>query len=159
MIEAKLLTGNDNLSEVFDIRHKVFLDELQLPLIYEKDDLDKQAIHVVVYIKDKNVNCPVATGRIVFDGSICEIERICVLKEHRRNKYGDFAVRMLLNKAFISGISSVSVKTPKNIEKFFKSIGFYETTDEGYNINNEIKYLEVESNSIVKQCKNLSKNS
>ncbi len=159
MIEAKLLTGSDNLIEVFDIRHRVFIDELQLPLIYEYDDFDNQAIHVIVYIKEQNLLCPVATGRIVYDGSICEIDRVCVLKDYRRNKYGDFAVRMLLNKAFTSGINTVIVKAPKDIEKFFKSIGFYEIQVEGYDLNNELKCLSIESNSIVKQCKNLSKNS
>lgn len=159
MIEAKLLNGKDDLAEVIDIRRKVFIDELQLPLVYKYDDYDGQAIHVIVYLKDKNTTRPVATGRIVYDGSNCEIDRICVLKEFRRNKYGDFAVRMLLNKAFLSGINMVIVKTQKNVEEFFRSIGFHETKEEGYDLNHELICLSIESDSVVKQCKNLSKNS
>ncbi|MFT4144854.1 MAG: GNAT family N-acetyltransferase [Mobilitalea sp.] len=159
MIEAKLLTGKDNLNVIFNIRHRVFIDELQMQSINVFDNYDNQAIHVIVYLKEQDVNYPVASGRIIYDGSNCEIDKICVLKEYRRNKYGDFAVRMLLNKAFNSGINTVIVKTPKNIEKFFKSIGFCEAKLESGDLNSNLICLKIESNSIVKQCKNLSKNS
>lgn len=123
LIQGKLLSYGSDLSEVMEIRRQVFVKEYQRRESEEFDEQESIAMHVLVF-EQSDQKKPVATGRIVFDGSICEIGHIAVLKEYRRRQYGDFVVRMLINKAFTSGIHEVSVKAPGQLIDFFKKIGF-----------------------------------
>lgn len=123
LIQGKLLSYGSDLSEVMEIRRQVFVKEYQRRESEEFDEQESIAMHVLVF-EQSDKKKPVATGRIVFDGSICEIGHIAVLKEYRRRQYGDFVVRMLINKAFTSGIHEVSVKAPGQLIDFFKKIGF-----------------------------------
>lgn len=123
MIQGKLLSYDSDLSEALEIRRQVFVKEYQRSEAEEFDEQDSIAIHVIVYEQGEQKK-PVATGRIVFDGITCEIGHIAVLKEYRNREYGDFAVRMLINKAFTSGIHEVSVKAPGQLINFFQKIGF-----------------------------------
>lgn len=132
LIQGKILTYGDDLTEAFQIRKKVFVEEQGIPEDLEFDDLDSLAMHVIVYEEDPNWKTndkaykkAVATGRIIFDGSTCKIGRIAVLKEHRKMKYGDFTVRMLLNKAFTAGIGEVRLDAQYTALAFYEKIGFH----------------------------------
>ena len=120
MIQGKILACNEDLSEAYAIRINVFVEELGGSQELEFDDMDKEAMHAIVYDKQKTV----AAGRISFDGECCLIEKIAVLKDYRRKKYGDFIVRMLLNRAFTTGIKEVTVIADLSTEAFFRNIGF-----------------------------------
>jgi ribosomal protein S18 acetylase RimI-like enzyme len=129
LIQGKLLSQGNDLSEVQLIRRKVFIEEMKLPETIENDGLDDQSMHVIVY-EETGSKKAVATGRISFDGQHCEISHIAVLKEFRHKQYGDFAVRMLLNKAFTSGIQVVMSRVNSNSVAFFEKIGFHIINDE-----------------------------
>jgi len=123
LIQGKLLSGQDNLAEVYNIRRKVFIDEMKLPEQEEFDEFDNEAIHVLVYegmVKEKVV----ATGRITIDGMRCCISHVAVLKEARGKGYGDFAVRMLIAKAFQAKIKTVYIKIRRRNIDFFEKFGF-----------------------------------
>ncbi len=133
MIQGKILSYGDDLAEVFRIRREVLVEEFGVSEEIEFDGLDEHAMHVIVYEEDNRKNLSgelskekkaVATGRIVYDGISCEIGHIAVLKEFRGKKYGDFTVRMLLNKAFTGGINEVVVNIDPILEKFYQKIGF-----------------------------------
>ena len=123
LIQGKLLYGQDDLAEVYHIRRKVLINEIKLPEQEVFDEFDNESIHVLVYEgieKEKAV----ATGRITIGGKRCCIGLIAVLKEVRGKGYGDFAVRMLLAKAFQAGIKTVYLKIKKEESKFFQRFGF-----------------------------------
>ncbi len=143
LIQGKILSYGADLSEAFEIRRQVLINELQKNEAEVFDDQDSYAMHVIVYEQGNGCN-PVATGRITFDGSACEIDQIAVLKEYREKKYGDFTVRMLINKAFTSGIHEVSVRTPIHLVDFFRKIGF--------NMKNEenLKELKKECSMVIR---------
>lgn len=128
-IQGKILSYGDDLSEVFSIRNQVFVEELGISKDNEFDELDSISMHVIVY-EGADQNRAVATGRIEYDGDICRISKIAVLKDYRGKEYGDFVVRMLLNKAFTSGISEVYVNSLLITKGFFETIGFEEVEDE-----------------------------
>jgi N-acetylglutamate synthase-like GNAT family acetyltransferase len=90
------------------------------------DDLDANAVHVVIYIDipETENKLIVAAGRMTYDGENCIIDNISVRKEYRGKRYGDLTVRMLLNKAFQSGIKIITLKTEVQNCEFFKKIGF-----------------------------------
>lgn len=162
MTQGKLLSYDDDLTEVFHIRRRVFVEELNNPEEIEFDELDNTAIHAIVYEKDtdsKDIdnnpqsNIAVATGRIIYDGEKCYISHICVLHEHRKKKYGDFAVRMLLNKGFASGVDEVSLITPNLLEVFFKKIGF-KKVGETFTMNGqEYQTMIIHLNDLKTACK------
>ena len=103
MLEGRYLFFGDDLTDARRIRYEVFEKEQKVPHEIEFDNLDDEAIHVVVYEDQK----PVGTGRLLFDGENYKIGRIAVIKEERGKKYGDFVVRMLIDKAFLMGAKRV----------------------------------------------------
>ena len=124
LIQGKILSHGNDLSDVYMIRRKVFIEEMGIPEEVEFDGQDENAMHVIVYEEAANKKA-VATGRICFDGTNCLIGHIAVLKEHRYKKYGDFTVRMLLNKSFTAGIHDISVLSFNDTVAFFEKIGFH----------------------------------
>ena len=124
LVQGKLLTYGDDLSEVFAIRRKVFVEEQKIPDSIEFDGYDSEAMHVIVY-EEAGSKIAVATGRIIYNGQDCQIGRVAVLKEFRGKKYGDFTVRMLLNKAFTAGINEVTINCQQSAEEFCSKIGFH----------------------------------
>lgn len=120
MIKGVYLNGEDNLTDVLAIRKKVFVEEQKISEEIEFDGMDAYAIHAVAYEADKAV----ATGRIIYDGDTYKIGRVAVLKEERGKKYGDFIVRMLVDKAFLHGAEEVILGSQLHAAGFYEKIGF-----------------------------------
>ena len=75
---------------------------------------------------------PVATGRLIFLENWFKIGRIAVKKECRGKHYGDFVVRMLLDKAFSMGAKEVFVGAQAHAISFYERIGFVKQEEEYY---------------------------
>lgn len=157
MIQGKLLSFGDDLEEVYNIRRKVFVEELNISEIIEFNQTDKEAIHVLVYEEISNLykkeKLAIATGRIEYDGTLCKISHIAVIKEFRRRKYGDFTVRMLINKAFTSGIKEVILYSPLELIDFFKTIGFKINGTISEKDKNLLYIMTIHMNNIKTLCK------
>ncbi len=152
LIQGKLLTQGNDLSDVYLIRKKVFVEEMKLPEPVVFDGQDDMAMHVIVY-EESDSKKAVATGRISFDGKCCEIGHIAVLKEFRKKNYGDFTVRMLLNKAFTSGIHVVRSIVYSDSVAFFEKIGFHIISEELMNQNLTYYIMEINMADIKTACK------
>jgi predicted GNAT family N-acyltransferase len=160
LIQGKLLGYGDDLSEVKGIRRKVFVEEYGVYEDVEFDDLDDTAMHAIIYEEAQDwrseslvvKKVPVATGRIIYDGTVCIIDNVAVLKEYRGMKYGDFTVKMLLSKAFTSGINEVMTKTFFDSQDFFRTIGF-DKFNEGY-FEKGIRYVDmiIKQSDLIKLC-------
>jgi predicted GNAT family N-acyltransferase len=152
MLEGRYLFFGDDLTDARRIRYEVFEKEQKVPHEIEFDNLDDEAIHVVVYEDQK----PVGTGRLLFDGENYKIGRIAVIKEERGKKYGDFVVRMLIDKAFLMGAKRVYANVQLHSEKFYETIGF---TRENNNIFFEagIEHVKmsITQKELCKPCKNM----
>ena len=121
MIKGKLLTPNSpEVKKCFEIRHKVFIEEQNVPKEEEYDNWDNFAKFVAVYDNDEIVG----TGRIFFDGDEYRIGRIAVLKEHRGKHYGDFIVRILIDNAFDNGAEEIHLGAQVRAVGFYEKIGF-----------------------------------
>lgn len=150
VIQGKLLSYGDDLSEAYMIREKVFVEECGIPKHQEFDSLDGMAMHVIIYEAGKD-RIPVATGRIIFDGSNCEMGHVAVLKEYRNRKYGDFTVRMLMNKAFTAGISDVECRSEAKTKDFFEKIGFVVVCEESEG-KSRFYRMRINENDVMKEC-------
>lgn len=124
LVQGKILSNQDDLLEVYDIRRKVLIEEIGLSESDVFNDYDSFALHAIIYEGDEIR--PVATGSIKFDGSHCCINNLAVLKDFRGKGYGDFTMRMLIGKAFQSGINRIYLVTNLNCVEFFKTFGFRE---------------------------------
>ncbi len=148
MVKGKFFSGQDDLSVVNNIRELVFQQELGIAKELDDDGQDAFCMHVVAYDED----FPVATGRIAYDGWEFLISKVCVLKEHRGRKYGDFVVRMLVDRAMMSGATQVKTETFKSIVPFFETIGFHVECDMEDWAGFEMAEMVLHTDAIHKCC-------
>ncbi|MEX1375959.1 MAG: GNAT family N-acetyltransferase [Eubacteriales bacterium] len=120
MIEGKWIFGKDNFDEIYNIRKKVFIDDLGLSENTHFDEYDSRAMHVLLLDDDK----PVATGRVYEYNGTFTIGGIAVLPEARGNNIGDLLVRMLLQMAFNLLAEEVYVYARKESVDFYKKLNF-----------------------------------
>lgn len=151
LIEGKLLSFGSDMSDVNSIREKVFLEEMRLPEDIIFDSQDDMSMQVIVYEKSGSKKA-VATGRIFFDGTNCEISHVAVLKDYRHKKYGDFTVKMLLNRAFTAGIDQVNCIAFSETVPFFQSIGFHIIGNEMIENNRKCYKMLINETDIIKAC-------
>ena len=125
MVSTKWFTGEDDLTDAFNIRRRVFTKEQGVPREADVDGSDAGCMHLVVYEND----VPVGTGRIMVQEQYL-IGRIAVLPEHRKSGYGDLIVRMLVRKCFDMGASLVNVHAQSPVVGFYEKLGFVSTGEE-----------------------------
>ena len=126
MVTGKLLTGKDDLSQVFQIREEVFCKEQNIAKELERDAWDQGAIHVLIH----DHGCNVATGRLLQKDGEYSIGRVAVIKEERGKYYGDLVVRMLVDKAFRLGAKKVVIHAQSQTVPFYQKIGFVQDGEE-----------------------------
>lgn len=151
LTQGKYLYFGDDISNVYHIRNEVFCKELGMKEQDEKDGRDDSSVHVLIFSYDDTMK-PVATGRIAYDGNTYIIDKVCVIKEERNKYYGDFVVRMLVNKAFLSGANEVLVETYSQNIKFYEKIGFVVSGNPYNKLNEEYIKLILRTESICKKC-------
>lgn len=154
MLSGKYLYNRDDLSSAFYVREQVFQKENNNSEVLKFDQNDNESIHVVVYTENK----PVATGRLYKDNDRYYLEKIAVLKEEREKKYGDFVVRMLIDKAFQLGAKEIFIKTQINNILFFEKIGFIASSKEFEEDGFCYKEMKICLGGLCKGCQSSSKN-
>jgi predicted GNAT family N-acyltransferase len=121
MIEGKFLKSEDNFSDSIEIRKKVFVEEMGFTVESISDGRDSESEHVIVFNEEHKV---VAAGRLSLINKQFWINQVAVLKEERGKYYGDFVVRMLVDKVFRNEGEEVWVKADENSTHFFIKLGF-----------------------------------
>jgi predicted GNAT family N-acyltransferase len=118
MVFGKFISGVEDLAVVKEIRKQVFEEELGLEV--ERAVPDEFCMHALAYDKEK----PVGMGRIMFDGDRFTIAGIAVLPEYRGQLYGDFLIRLLIDKAMMSNAQEIYLEALAGTEDFFAITGF-----------------------------------
>ena len=128
MIQGKwILPGSPEFDTADNIMNTVFTEEINSYNDYLHKELDSMANHVIVLDTDtKNI---AGYGRVTYDLENFVIDNFCVLKEYRGNFYGDFVVRMLVDKAIQCSADAIYCSVPSHLEGFLKSIGFKVLSD------------------------------
>lgn len=149
-IEGKYINGIDDLSVIYELRNTVLGDTHCNPAQYFNMDTrmicDEMAIHAVAKVEGKIVGC----ATLFYDGEVYLIDGVSVLEEERRKKYGDFLVRMLVDRAFQNQASSIVSYVPENIVPFFSSIGF-----EAKEQNDSVVRCELYRGGLCRECSRL----
>jgi predicted GNAT family N-acyltransferase len=149
MIYAEIVHGSNGLTQQYDIRKKVFIEEQGVYESIERDEYDRDCSHVLVYEDD----IAVATGRIIYVNNIPLIGRIAVLKEYRGKQYGDLVVRKLVDQCFRQGEKRVEVHAQLSVIKFYEGIGFVAYGDDYLESNILHRSMYITQESIVTKCR------
>lgn len=121
MIRGKFFSSMDDTTQIIALRRKVFCEEMGMPIEYEPDEYDKMSVYALVYNDD---NEPIGTGRLYIQDDKFHIGRVCVLKEWRNMKIGDFIMRMLLYRAQDLNAASVTLSAKADKVNFYAKYGF-----------------------------------
>ncbi|MEL6681441.1 MAG: GNAT family N-acetyltransferase [Pseudomonadota bacterium] len=111
-----MISVAEDYARCIALRRKVFIEEQGIAETDEIDDLDDQAVHLLATVDGS----PVGTARILIDGDIGKIGRICVLPAQRGTGLGKELVLAAI--AHMRGVPSV--KTAK-LGAQDHAIGFY----------------------------------
>ena len=148
MIKGQYLSYGDDLTKVHEIRKAGFTEEYGIPEDVELDDDDIMAMHVILDYENEKVG----TGRMKYDGETFILDKMAVLKEHRNNGYGEFIVRMLLDKVFLANGKEIFTDATKDTVEFFKKIGFVEIGDEYERDKLIYVPMKVQKGSVKTKC-------
>ncbi len=103
------------------LRRKVFIEEQGIAEPDEIDDLDDQAIHLLAVIKGR----PVGTARLLIDGEIGKIGRICVLPDQRGTGLGKALVEAgIAYLRDIPGVKKAKLGAQDHAIGFYAKLGF-----------------------------------
>ena len=126
MVFGKFVSGTEEMLQVRKIQREVFEQECGL-LPQDKSESEEFCVCALAF----DGETPVGTGQILFDGTQFTISGVAVLKDYRGQKYGDFLVRLLVDKAMMSNAQAVYLDALSGTEDFFRTIGF-EVCGESY---------------------------
>ena len=148
VVKGVYLNGENDLTDAINIRRKVFIEEQNVAEEIEIDGMDPYAIHAVAYIEDKAV----ATGRIIYDGDTYKIGRVAVLKEERGKQYGDFIMRMLIDKAFLHGAEEVILGAQIHAVGFYEKLGFEQYGEVFEEAGISHIHMKLKNGNLCKKC-------
>ncbi len=109
------------------LRRKVFIDEQNVPEDEEIDTYDEIAIHLLAFEGDT----PVGTARIVVQGEVGKIGRVCVLKEYRGMGLGADLINAALDQMRdLPDVAIARLGAQTHALGFYERLGFAAFGDE-----------------------------
>lgn len=120
MFDSQWALGSEQATDAFSIRKAVFVEELQQPETAVFDENDALCAHLLVRVDGK----PAAAGRMRPYQSGVIMEYICVLKEYRKQGFGDLCARIMLDKARRMGTARIYVCAPEKYRSYYAAFGF-----------------------------------
>ncbi len=124
-METKLLNYDDGVEDALNIRNDVFVKELNVPLEEEVDDIDRRAVHIIVYEN----SIPVGTGRVFNEKGKWFIGRLAVIEDKRGCGIGKLVMEKLMDYAKSKGARKIFLYAQTYISKFYEKLGFMEFGD------------------------------
>ncbi|MGX8790364.1 GNAT family N-acetyltransferase [Oceanobacillus sp. M60] len=125
----KIVTEEQDLQKVFEIRKEIFVKEQEVPGDEEFDafdSLDADCNHILVYYDNK----PVGTGRVRAVEEVGKLERICILKPYRKYGLGKVIVQSLEEIVLQKGLTRAKLHGQTHAEGFYHKLGYETVSDE-----------------------------
>ena len=120
MFATEWTLGANGAKDALAVRRAVFAEELGLPVQQVFDDMDAVAAHLTVRLD----GVPVASARLSPDTDGVRISYICVLREYRKQGFGDLCARVALDKAQRMGVTRVVADIPAAHMPYWAAFGF-----------------------------------
>ena len=108
---------SEHSDDITRIRDRVFIQEQAVPKHIEMDGKDSECIHFLIF----NESVPIGTARIKKDG---KIERVSILKNHRRKGLGYQLMKFIINNAQEKGLERIYLHSQMDSIEFYKSLKF-----------------------------------
>lgn len=103
------------------LRRAVFIAEQGISEADEMDDLDAGAIHMLATVNA----APAGTARLLIDGDIGKIGRICVLAKHRGTGLGaKIVIAALDHLRTLPGVTKAKLGAQDHAIGFYEKLGF-----------------------------------
>lgn len=125
----QVASTKDLLEKAFSIRHKVFIEEQDVPKPIERDNLDDKAIHMVVVLPDGNI---VGTGRLITEGKKGIIGRMAILPEYRKKGLGHKLLLELIKLGILVGVNNFYLHAQLPVIHFYRNVGFKPVNQEEF---------------------------
>ena len=123
-LSYKLVTSDRELKAAFEVRLQVFVEEQGISEELELDDLDQEALHMVV----KDGERVIGTARVLFlTANQAKIERMAILKSFRRRGIGRGIMSFLNEELRNKQVEQVVLHAQYAVVAFYKSCGFEES--------------------------------
>jgi len=117
---CRVVTTQDELQKVFQLRTEVFVNEQHVPIDLEMDAFDQVAIHMICTENLETVGC----GRIILDGSVAWIGRVAVKKDWRNKGIGRQLMVKMMKVALEKGATTISLHAQLPVVGFYQNLGF-----------------------------------
>ncbi|WP_377889510.1 GNAT family N-acetyltransferase [Alkalihalobacillus sp. R86527] len=122
----KAVETQNEMEDALKVRHRVFVQEQQVPEDLEIDQHEDEAIHFVAY----DHHTPIAAGRYRMVEAFAKVERICVLKERRGSGIGRLLMNEIEKQVSKKEIGGLKLNSQVSAIDFYKSLGYDITSEE-----------------------------
>ena len=118
---VKLVETQAELRAAMQVRHRVFVQEQQIPVEEERDEADESAIHAVAFQGGQALGA----GRVVLqDGGFARIGRMAVAQSARTQGIGSRILALLEGEARARGCRWSVLHAQEYIKSFYVKRGY-----------------------------------
>ena len=146
MIQGRFVSEAREQKIVEEIFRKVSGNRISHDIILDPMDTLVQAL---VY-EGAEDNCPTAAGSMILKKEEARIVFVTVLPEYRGKSYGEFLIRMMVDKAKTSGIQRITLWCEDSMSAYFQKFGF--EADEEKTKPDEIVCINMTYKAIDGKC-------
>ena len=124
-LKIEIVKWIDGLSQLKNIREKVFIQEQKVTPQLEWDGMDEKAIHFLVF----NDNAAIGCARAIVIKDHMQLGRMAVLKEYRDQGIGSALIEKAMTTAKLNQLSAIYISAQCHAIDFYKKFGFEVTSD------------------------------
>ena len=124
-LKIEIVKWIDGLSQLKNIREKVFIQEQKVTPPLEWDGMDEKAIHFLVFNDKAAIGC----ARAIVIKNHMQLGRMAVLKEYRGQGIGGALIEKAMTIAKLNQLSAIYISAQCHAIDFYKKFGFEVTSD------------------------------
>jgi predicted GNAT family N-acyltransferase len=124
-LKIEIVKWIDGLSQLKNIREKVFIQEQKVTPQLEWDGMDEKAIHFLVFNDKAAIGC----ARAIVIKNHMQLGRMAVLKEYRGQGIGGALIEKAMTIAKLNQLSAIYISAQCHAINFYKKFGFEVTSD------------------------------
>ncbi|EEW26882.1 GNAT family N-acetyltransferase [Rhodobacter ferrooxidans] len=116
-----VIAVTDDIATCRALRRVVFIEEQGVSEADEVDDLDGQAVHLLAWLEGR----PVGSARLLVQGAVGKIGRVCVLADQRGTGLGAALMRAAVQEfGAMPGVAKVKLGAQTHALGFYEKLGF-----------------------------------
>ena len=124
-LKIEIVKWIDGLSQLKNIREKVFIQEQKVTPQLEWDGMDENAMHFLVFKDKEAIGC----ARAVVIKNYMQLGRMAVLKEYRGQGIGSALLEKAMTIAKLNQLSAIYISAQCHAIDFYKKFGFEVKSD------------------------------